>query len=101
MDALWRAVSRRSFIISGLAAASAHSEGAKGGSFPSDAGRYPDPATELDVYRLTDPGYTSLLPAYYNRAISKNSGWMLFTCDRAGSPQIFRLDLKSAQTHQL
>ena len=63
--------------------------------------RYADPATELDVYRLTDPGYTSLLPAYYNRAIAKNSGSLLFTCDRNGSPQVFRMDLKTAATRQL
>jgi len=54
MAASGRSVSRRSFIISGFAAASARGEGAKGGTFPSDATRYADPATELDVYRLTD-----------------------------------------------
>jgi oligogalacturonide lyase len=101
MAASGRALSRRSFFISGLAAASARGEGVKGGSFPSDAGRYADPATELDVFRLTDPGYTSLLPAYYNRAIAKNSAWMIFTCDRNGSPQVFRMDLKTAATRQL
>jgi len=47
MAASGRALSRRSFFISGLAAASARGEGVKGGSFPSDAGRYADPATEL------------------------------------------------------
>ena len=36
--------------------------------------RYADPLTELDVYLLTDPAHTSLLPAHYNRAITKNSG---------------------------
>src|SRR6476469_2927959 len=101
MAASGRSVSRRSFIISGFAVASAHSEGAKGETFPSDATRYADPATELDVYRLTDPGYTSLLPAYYNRAIAKNSGSLIFTCDRNGSPQVFRMDLKTAATRQL
>jgi oligogalacturonide lyase len=101
MAASGRSVSRRSFIISGFAAASARGEGAKGGAFPSDATRYADPATELDVYRLTDPSYTSLMPAYYNRAIAKNSASLLFTCDRNGSPQVFRMDLKTAATRQL
>jgi oligogalacturonide lyase len=101
MAASGRTVSRRSFLISGLAAVAAHSEGVKGGAFPSDATRYADPATELEVFRLTDPGYTSLLPAYYNRAIAKNSGSMLFTCDRNGGPQVFRIDLKTATTRQL
>jgi hypothetical protein len=61
----------------------------------------PDAATESQVYRLTDPSYTSTLPAAYNRMISRNSGLMLFCCDRAGSPQAFRIDLKSGETHQL
>src|SRR6185312_1212969 len=41
------------------------------------------------------------LPASYNRAIAKNSSFMLFCCDRTGSPQAFRIDLKTAQTRQL
>ena len=68
--------------------------------FPSDAERYPDPLTELDVYRLTKPDYTSTLTAYYNRGIAHNSGWMLCSTDRTGSPQGFRLDLKSGEMRQ-
>jgi oligogalacturonide lyase len=73
----------------------------KGGSFPPQSYRYPDPATEFDVYRLTDPSYSSVLPAFYNRFIARNSAWMLFGCDRSGSLQGFRLDLKTATTRQL
>ena len=91
--------SRRSFLISGLGARLLAQ--AAGGCLAGAVRRYPDPMTELDVYLLTDPAYTSLLPAYYNRAITKNSGTLLFTCDRPGSPQAFRMDLKNAQTRQL
>jgi hypothetical protein len=73
----------------------------KGTSFPPDTRRYPDPATELEVYRLTDPAYSSTLPAYYNRVITRNSGALLFCCDRAGSPQAFRIDLKTGEEKQL
>ena len=72
-----------------------------GATFPSAIKRYPDPATDFDVYRLTDPSYSSTLPAAYNRAIAHNNAWMLFCCDRNGSPQAFRLDLKSGETREL
>jgi len=96
-----RRFTRRSFVISGVAAGRLLAEGQKGASYPSDAERYPDPATELDVYRLTKPEYTSTMTAYYNRGIARNSGWMLFCCDRSGGPQGFRMDLKTAETRQL
>ena len=70
-------------------------------SFPSAVKRYPDPTTDFDVYRLTDPSYSSTLPAAYNRAIAHNNAWMLFCCERNGSPQAFRLDLKSGETREL
>ena len=94
-------ISRRGFLFTGMAAASALAEGHKGTTFPSDSLRYSDPTTELELFRLTSPSYTSTLPAYYNRAISHNNGFLLFCCDRAGSPQAFRLDFKNAQTRQL
>ncbi len=69
--------------------------------FESEWDRYNDPATELQVYRLTDPAYTSTLPAAYNRVISRNSSLMLYCSDRNGSPQAFRMNLKSGDTQQL
>jgi oligogalacturonide lyase len=63
--------------------------------------RYSDPATEFEVYRLTDPAYSSHLPAYYNRALSRRGGFLLFSSDRAGSDQAFRMDLKSGECKQL
>jgi oligogalacturonide lyase len=42
-----------------------------------------------------------LLPAYYNRAIARNSATLLFASDRTGTPQGFRMDLKTGETTQL
>lgn len=95
---------RRSVLASAVFAARAlatEATGSKGEVFESDWKRYADPATELDVYRLTDPSYTSTLPAYYNRVIARNSGSLLFCCDRGGSPGAFRMDLKSGETRRL
>jgi oligogalacturonide lyase len=96
-----RRLSRRSLLIAGLAGTPLAAQALKGTTFPSDWRRYSDPTTELEVYRLTDPAYSSTMPAYYNRAIARSSGWMLFCCDRGGSPQAFHMDLKSGETRQL
>ena len=94
-------MTRRGWCLSALAATRLFGEGRKGEIFPSDAERYPDPLTELEVYRLTKPDYTSTLTAYYNRGIAHNSGWMLCSSDRGGSRQGFRLDLRSGEMKQL
>src|SRR5438270_849255 len=96
--AVW---TRRTFLASGVAAAGFAAESHKGASFPGAFHRYSDPTTEFEVYRLTDPSNASVFPAYYNRTIAKNSFWMLYSCDRSGSPQAFRLDLKTGETRQL
>jgi len=96
--------SRRFLFATGalaLRAVADHPSGPKGQLFDSDWRRYSDPATELEVYRITDPTYTSTLPDYTNRIISRNSASLLFCCDRAGSPQAFRMDLKTGETRQL
>jgi oligogalacturonide lyase len=96
-----RRFSRRGFLLSGVAAAQLGAQQKKVTSFPSEVKRYEDPSTELDVYRLTDPAHSSTLPAYYNRAIAHNSGSLIFCCDRNGSPQAHRMDLKSGETREL
>jgi len=95
-----RNFSRRGFLLSGVAAAQLAAQQKKT-SFPSEAKRYEDPTTELDVFRLTDPGHSSTLPAYYNRAIAHNNGSMIFCCDRNGTPQAHRIDLKNGETREL
>jgi oligogalacturonide lyase len=104
MAGLVHRFSRRSLLTSSLVAAhaiAADLPGARGAQFESEWKRYADPATELDVYRLTEPAYSSTLPAYYNRVISRNSGFLVFCCDRAGFPAAFRMDLRGGETRQL
>jgi oligogalacturonide lyase len=94
-------ITRRQLCLSALAVSRLLGQGRKGEILPSDAERYADPLTELEVYRLTKPDYTSTLTAYYNRGIAHSSGWMLCGSDRTGSPQGFRLDLKSGEMRQM
>src|SRR5579875_275092 len=75
--------------------------GPKGQIFEAEVYRYLDEATEFQVHRLTDPAYTSTLPGPVSRAISRNSGSLLYCSDRTGSPQAFRLNLKSGDQQQL
>ena len=95
---------RRSFLLSGFVTAGAlasDSNSQKGQTLESEWVRYADPATEFQVYRLTDPAYSSTLPATYNRLITRNSGALLYCSERSGTPQAFRMDLKSGDTVQL
>ena len=94
-------MTRRRLLLSALAASSLLAEGRKGEVFPTDSVRYPDPLTEIEVYRLTNPDYSSTLTAYYNRGIARNSAWMLCGSDRTGTSQAFHLDLKSGEMKQL
>jgi len=73
----------------------------KGQQLASDALRYLDPATEFNVYRLTDPSYSSLLPIETCRAIAHRASFLVYASDRTGSLQLFRLDLKTAESRQL
>jgi oligogalacturonide lyase len=91
---------RRAFL-GALASSALKAELEKGKSFPPEWKRYSDPATEFDVYRLTDPAFSSYLPAYYNRAISRRNGFLLFSSDRTGSNQVFRMDLKLGELREL
>ncbi|HLK65773.1 MAG TPA: oligogalacturonate lyase family protein [Bryobacteraceae bacterium] len=101
MAGLTHRISRR-VLLAGLAASPRlWAVGTKGNAFPSEWTRYPDPATELEVLRLTDPEHTSVLPAFYNRAIARNGSFLLYSSDREGSPQAFRMDLKTGGLRQL
>jgi oligogalacturonide lyase len=92
--------SRRSFLFS-VAAARLTAQSPRLQAFPGEIRRYQDPTTELDVYRLTDPSHAAYLPAYYNRAVARNSGSLLYASDRSGALQAFRMDLKTGESHQL
>jgi len=94
-----RGCSRRVFLFSGLAGGLLGQE--KGASFAGEVRRYQDPTTELDVYRLTNPEHTSTLPAWYNRAVTRNNASLMFCCDRGSGPQAFRMDLKTGESREL
>jgi oligogalacturonide lyase len=63
--------------------------------------RYADPATELDVTRLTDPAFASGLTAPHLRQFGRRSDSLLYWSERFGVRQAFQLDLKSGDSHQL
>lgn len=92
-------VDRRLFLGSLAAATYAAETAAKGRVFPSVAVRYPDPATEFTVLRLTDPQFTSSLPAPGNRGATARQ--LLYASDFTGPWQAFRMDLKSKESRQL
>ncbi|MCU1262288.1 MAG: domain protein beta Propeller [Bryobacterales bacterium] len=91
---------RRAFI-SLLAGSAFAAETEKGKAIPAEARRYADPATELDVVRLTDAKHVSVLPASGQRIFGRRSTFLLYASDRGGSPQAFRMDLKSGESRQL
>lgn len=53
------------------------------------------------MLRLTDPSHTSLLAAAYARSLSRRGNWLLFSNDRTGAFQLYRMDLKTGQSRQL
>lgn len=63
--------------------------------------RYADAATENPVTRLTDPAHTSLLPAWHLSAATRRNHSLLYSNDRTGQMQVYRIDLKSGESHQL
>lgn len=69
-------------------------------------GRYPDPATELDVLRLTDPAFASGMTASHLRQFTRRGDFLLYWSERyasdpGGARQAFLLDLKNGGSKQL
>jgi oligogalacturonide lyase len=73
----------------------------KGHTVPTEARRFADSATELEVVRLTNPAYTSLMTAPTLRSISHKLGFLIYSSDRGGSMQVWRLDLKTGESKLL
>jgi oligogalacturonide lyase len=69
----------------------------KGQVSPSEARRYLDPTTEFIVFRFTDPAHSSLLPDSSGRAVYGRGSFLLYTSDRTGTYQVYRMDIKSGQ----
>jgi oligogalacturonide lyase len=68
--------------------------------------RYADPATELEVVRLTDPGFSSGMTAPHLRQFTRRSESLLYwserySADSPGARQAFLLDLKRGESRQL
>ena len=76
-------------------------QGGKGRLFPGEIFPYTDPLTEFNVFRLTNPGFSSYLPAPYQRSIARRGGFLLHAADRTGSLQVFRLDVKTGESQQV
>ncbi len=69
--------------------------------------RYSDPATDLDVLRLTDPAFSSGMTASHLRQFTRHGDFLLYWSERyaaepaSGSRQAFLLDLKGGGSKQL
>ena len=91
--------SRRVFLGCLTAATRAADTSPKGRILPSVAVPYADPSTEFTVVRLTDPQFTSSLPAIGNRGVTARQ--LLYASDLDGKWQAYRMDLKSKESRQL
>jgi Tol biopolymer transport system component len=90
---------RRAFVVSGLAPWAFAEQ--KGAAIPAAWHRYPDPSTEFEVLRLTDPAHSCWLPAYYNRVLGRRGGFLLYASDDTGAPQACHMDLHSGESRRL
>ena len=63
--------------------------------------KYPDPATEWQVVRLTDPAFLAGMTAPHLSSFTKRSDSVLYWSDRLGSRQAFLLNLKGGTSIQL
>ena len=63
--------------------------------------KYPDPATELDVTRLTDPKFASGIAPAHLRKFGRRSDFLIYWSERTGTRQIWHLDLKSGESRQI
>lgn len=67
----------------------------------SEFKRYADPATDLEVIRLTSPAFASGLTAPHLRQFTKRADALIYWSERDGTRQIYRLDLKNGDSKQL
>jgi len=74
---------------------------AVGGLYGPEWKRYADPATEWQVIRLTDPGFTAGMTAPHLHPFTRRSDFLLYSSERAGSRQAFLLNLKAGTSQQL
>ena len=70
-------------------------------TIPPERRRYPDPATEFEVHRLTDPAQSSFLPPNTGRAVTRRGNLLIYASDRTGNLQAYAMDLKSFASTQI
>jgi hypothetical protein len=93
---------KRRTLLLGLSAFPAlGSDFIKGNTVPTEAQRFPDPATELEVVRLTDPNHSSVLTSPHLHCLSRKQGFLVYSSDRTGSMQAWRMDLKTGESRLL
>lgn len=63
--------------------------------------RYPDPATELEVVRLTNPAFASGMTAPPLRQFARRENSLLCWSERSGARQAFLTSLKDGSSRQL
>jgi oligogalacturonide lyase len=63
--------------------------------------KYADPATELDVTRITDPAFASGMAPVHLRQFGRRSDFLIYWSERLGSRQVCSVDLKSGESKQL
>src|SRR5579871_1614380 len=97
LDSSTSALSRRAFLGVVPAVCFAATKSA----IPSAAVRYNDPSTEFPVVRLTDPMFSSRMPAHYQHSVARRGNYLLYSSDLQGRIDAYRIDLKTGVSHQL
>lgn len=93
-------VSRRQLLIA-LSAFARPSRSRAATALPAGTVSFIDPATEFRLFRLTDPKFASHLPGYQGVFVSKHASFLLFSNDRGGALQPYRLDIKRGECAQI
>jgi len=91
----------RRAILSSLTVFSLPGADERGRVFPSERSRFQDPTTEFEVLRLTSPAHSSLLPTYYSPVFSRNGDFLIYSSDRTGSWQVWRMSWKNGESRLL
>ncbi len=73
----------------------------RGTQYPSESETYVDQSVDLEITRLTDPAHNSRLPGVGSRFLSSRRNFLIYSSDRTGSLQAFRLELSNGEHRQL
>jgi oligogalacturonide lyase len=93
-------IGRRAFLALSVSPL-LHGQSVKGAVAVYAPQQFLDPATEFDLFRLTDPRFSAWLSAPHLHVISRRGKFLVHSSDRAGTMQAYRLDWRSGQSRQL